>query len=215
MDPAALQAHRFPGPAFGGPSMRRGYGFLLAGVAALAAMELGFALVPGRSFILMVGGVLLVAIGWLMLAVLGWRSTLAATAVVAVSYVALVFTTAPLRTLSWRILVRMERDALETVAGIMEPVRMTGEARRIDARCTQLPGLAAGDCATLRAALRDIGAHGAWKEGAVMVLETYSSFNVRGGLLHCPRDCEKPSARYYDHPRYVRHVTGDWYRWTE
>jgi hypothetical protein len=218
MDSAAPSGHRSPASAAGAPAVRgvrrgRGYGFLLAGVAALALLDLVFAFNSGWWIILMPGGVLLICVGWLMRAVLGWRSALVATAVVAVSYVVLVFATAPLRTLSWWMLVSSQGDALETVVGILEPVRMAGEARRLDPACTQLPGVAGGECAKLRVALRDVGAHGAWREGAVIMLETYSSFNARGGLLHCTRDCTPPPPRPY--PIHWKRVAGNWYRWAE
>ena len=61
--------------------------------------------------------------------------------------------------------------------------------------------------------MEDFGAYHAWKEGRVTLFETYSWVNVRGGLLHCTRDCDAPSRGRY--PRYRRHVTGDWYRWAE
>jgi hypothetical protein len=172
-----------------------------------------FAFNPGWWIILLPGGVLLVAMGWVMRALLGWRSMLVATAVVAVSYVALVFSTQPLRTVSWWMLVRSQQGALNTVVATLEPVRMTGEARRIDPQCTQLPGVTGGTCAGLRAAMKDVGAHGAWKEGEVTLLETYSTFNARGGLLHCTRDCRPPPPR--PHPSDWKHVVGNWYRWAE
>lgn len=193
----------------------RGYGFLLAGVVALALLDLVFALESGWGTLLLAGGVLLVAIGWVMRALLGWRSMLEVTAVVAVSYVVLVFSTQPLRTLSWWMLVRSHPEALHTVVAALAPVRMAGEARRIGPRCTQLPGVRPADCAPLRAAMKDVGAHGAWKEGEITVLETYAWINVRGGLLHCRRDCGDPPAREVPYPRYRTHVAGNWYRWAQ
>lgn len=201
------------GPVAPGARRGRGYVFILAGVAALMALDLVFAFDPGWWIILLPGGALLVAMGWVMRAVLGWRSMLAVTGVVAVSYVVLVFSTQPLRTASWWMLVRSHRDELNTAVTLLQPVRMTSEARRVDPQCTALPGLPSANCAPLRAAMRDFGAHGAWKEGEVTMFETYSTFNARGGLLYCTRDCTPPPPRPY--PIYWKRVAGNWYRWAE
>jgi hypothetical protein len=203
-------------PADGARLKRRrawGSGLLLAGVAALGATDLAFAFHPAWWILLLPGGLLLVLVGWVMLASTGRRSALAATAAVVLSYFALTAAAPTLRSLSWRALVWTHQEALDGAVGILRPVRMEGEARRVEPVCANLPGLRPGDCSALRAAMSDVGAHGAWQEGAVTVLETYSWINVRGGLLHCTADCEKPRAGLY--PRYVTHVDGDWYRWVQ
>jgi hypothetical protein len=190
-----------------------GYGLLLAGVAVLGAIDLTFAFHPAWWLLLLPGGLLLVVAGWVTLASTGWRSALAATAGVVLGYFALSAAAPALRSLSWRALVWTHRDALDGVVGILRPVRMERQAGRGEPVCANLPGLRPGDCPALQAAMRDVGANGAWKEGAVTVLETYSTFNARGGLLHCTEGCEKP--RTGRHSRYVAHVDGDWYRWAQ
>jgi hypothetical protein len=155
-----------------------------------------------------------VAAGWVTLVGMGRRSALAATAAVVLGYFTLSAAAPALRSLSWRALVWTHRDALDSAVGILRRIPTEREASSGDPECAHLlPGLRPGDCTALRAAMRDVGAYWARKEGAVTVLETYSWINVRGGLLHCTVDCEKPRAGLY--PRYVTHVDGDWYRWVQ
>jgi hypothetical protein len=221
MDSSAALDRPPSSPASGGrdavPFLARrrvlGSGFLLAGVVALGATDVAFPFRPGTSILLMMGGGLLVVFGWLMLAMLGWRYALAAAAGVALSYFVLSAAAPTVSQLSWRMLVSMHREELDTAVRVLQPVAMSGEARSVGPGCTEIPSLPPGDCAALRTALRDVSAHGAWKEGEVTVLETYSSFNARGGLLHCTRDCKPPSPRPY--PIYWKRVAGNWYRWAE
>lgn len=202
------------------PSARKqqavGSGILLAGVAALAMVDLLFAVAPGWSFWLLMGGVLLVGVGWLTLAVLGAKRLIAATAVVAVSYFALTAAAPATRGLSWRMLVWWRQEELSAAVRLLEPVEMERELWRLrrDPPCARLPGLRPGDCAPLQAAMHAFGARDVWKEGTVTVFETYLWVNARGGLMHCPGGgCgEAPGQRY---PRYVEHVTGNWHRWAQ
>lgn len=196
-------------------ALARRYGILAAGVALLVLDELLFAFEIGRTawLILMPAGVLLVAGAWVALAALGRRSALAATAVVAACFFVVSAAVPGLRSASWWMLVRTHGNALERAVGILEPVRMERWTPSSRPLCTRLPGLDPEACPALREAMRDFGAHDAWKEGEVTVFVTYRWINTRSGLLHCPRECPPLAARPY--PRYRRHVVGDWHRWAE
>lgn len=185
-----------------------GSGLLLAGVAALAAIDLVFAFAPGGwTLLLRLGGMLLVLVGWLMLAVLGWRYALAATLAVVIGYHAIPAVAPYSQRLSWRMLLWTHGDSMERAVALLEPVPTTELRRRRDPVCTH-PGLPPASCAPLQAALKDFGAHAAWKEGEITIFMTRSWINRHAGILHCPRECTEPAFE-----RDQDHVTGRWYRW--
>jgi hypothetical protein len=213
---AAAPAERAAGtPASRRPvhlERRRAWGVRLvaAGVAAMVASMLVFALSPGWSMLLFLAAIPLAGFGWLMLAVLGWRYALAATAALGLCYLVLSVGTPALNRVSWGMLVWWHRDHLERAVALLGPVRMTEEIFGPEPLCSRLPGLPPGDCAALQEAMGEFGANQAWKEGAVTLFVTHRWINLRGGVLHCPRDCPRTTD-----DRFVVHVAGDWYRWGE
>ena len=196
-----------------------GYGLLGTGAAMVVARGLAFAFDPALTFLLMLATVPVVGLGWFVLIHGSWRRALVATGATAVIALAWWVGVPGTQSLSWRMLVWTHRGELAGIVEVLRPARMVIED--VDLRrepvCARPPGadLPPEECASLERMMRDVGAHHVWKEGDIVVLETYGWFNGRGGLLHCTRDCTAQPAGPLPWRRYVNHISGDWYRWSQ
>jgi hypothetical protein len=183
---------------------RRRLALLLAGIGMVWMSNLFFrGLLPLGLFL---GGILLASAAWIAMAALGWRSGLASAVLVAGSASLWVLCAPALHREGLRIYVRSHRAELTRLVDIMKPVKVPVWDRHLEA-CE--PGLPGRECAALTAAMREAGVSDVFKEGDATAVELYSWINDRGGIRHCPGATAETCARD------GRHVTEDWFTWSQ